>query len=91
MFALPTIEANPRLGLVIAKKRARRAVDRNLVKRLCRECFRQHRGHLDSMDIIIQLAQLGPRQALAEELVELFDKLATTGGVPSARPEREAP
>lgn len=90
VFALPTEGPQPRLGLVIAKKRARRAVDRNLVKRLCRERFRQQRALLAPMDIVIQLAQFAPRQALADDLAELFDKLALTGGDPSARPERAA-
>lgn len=88
VFALPTEQLGPRLGLVIAKKRARRAVDRNLVKRLCRERFRQQRSELASMDIVIQLAQFAPREALADDLAELFDKLTKTGGDPSARPEQ---
>lgn len=87
MFVLPTQGPEPRLGLVVAKKRARRAVDRNLVKRLCRERFRQQRTQLPPMDIVIQLAQFAPRQALADDLAHLFDKLATTGGDPSARPQ----
>ena len=42
-----------RLGLAIAKKRARRAVDRNRLKRIVRESFRQHQAMLSGFDIIV--------------------------------------
>ena len=47
-----------RLGLVIAKKNIRRAVDRNRVKRIARESFRHHRAELDHLDIVV-LARKG--------------------------------
>ena len=47
-----------RLGLVIAKKNIRRAVDRNRVKRIARESFRHHRAELDHLDIVV-LARRG--------------------------------
>ena len=43
----------PRLGLVISKKSCRLAVQRNRVKRLVRESFRQHQGSLTGLDIIV--------------------------------------
>lgn len=42
-----------RLGLAIAKKALRRAVDRNRVKRLIRENFRTHQAHLPAVDIVV--------------------------------------
>jgi ribonuclease P protein component len=45
-----------RLGLIIAKRHLRRAVDRNLVKRLVREIFRTRRSELPSCDLIVRLA-----------------------------------
>ena len=42
-----------RLGLAIAKKRVRRAVDRNRIKRIIRESFRQHQSELTGKDIIV--------------------------------------
>ena len=42
-----------RLGLAISKKRARRAVDRNRIKRLVRESFRQHQQLLSGKDIVV--------------------------------------
>jgi len=47
-----------RLGLVIAKKNVRRAVDRNKIKRIARESFRHHRADLDHLDIVV-LARKG--------------------------------
>ncbi len=45
-------QAHPRLGLAIAKKSAKRAVDRNRIKRLLRESFRNKQHQLPPIDII---------------------------------------
>ena len=52
---LATITEQPksRLGLVVAKKKVRRAHERNRVKRLARESFRLHQQQLDDLDIVI--------------------------------------
>lgn len=42
----------PRLGLAISKKSAKRAVDRNRIKRIFRESFRLHQHKLPNVDII---------------------------------------
>lgn len=42
-----------RLGLAIAKKRVRRATERNRLKRLVRESFRQARTGLPDVDIVV--------------------------------------
>jgi ribonuclease P protein component len=42
-----------RLGLAISRKCARRAVDRQRIKRLVRESFRQHRQELAHVDIVV--------------------------------------
>lgn len=44
---------SPRLGLAIAKRRARRAVDRNRIKRLVRESFRCYADYLPGVDIVV--------------------------------------
>ncbi|TVP92212.1 MAG: ribonuclease P protein component [Pseudomonadaceae bacterium] len=49
---------HPRLGLVIAKKHVRHAVDRNKIKRIARESFRHHQDLLGTLDIVI-LARKG--------------------------------
>ena len=42
-----------RLGLAIAKKRAKRAVDRNRIKRVARESFRSHQQQLNGCELVI--------------------------------------
>ncbi|QQD18295.1 ribonuclease P protein component [Spongiibacter nanhainus] len=49
---------HPRLGLVIAKRNVRLAVERNRVKRVVRETFRQQQHHLVGIDVIV-LARRG--------------------------------
>lgn len=55
MSAVPA--ASARLGLVIAKKLARRAVQRNLLKRVAREVFRHARHELPHFDLVLRLAK----------------------------------
>jgi len=43
---------HPRLGLAISKKCAKRAVDRNRIKRIFRESFRLNQHKLPNVDII---------------------------------------
>lgn len=46
-------QPNSRLGIVVAKKKVRRAHERNRVKRLARESFRLHQMQLDALDIVV--------------------------------------
>ena len=67
-----------RLGLVVAKRFLRRSVDRNLVKRLARENFRQLRPRLRSNDFVLRLATKPKpleRQVLASEIQRLLSKM----------------
>jgi len=50
LLAIPSHSS--RLGLVVAKKHARHAVQRNRLKRLLRESFRHHQHELKDLDII---------------------------------------
>jgi len=43
----------PRLGLAISKKHCRRATERNRIKRIIRESFRQHQAVLGGLDIVV--------------------------------------
>jgi len=66
-----------RLGIVVAKKNVRRAVDRNRIKRLTREYFRQQIApHSCSMDYVV-LARPGTsnldNKSLRVSLKSLFD------------------
>ena len=42
-----------RFGLAISKKQYKRAVDRNLFKRIARETFRNNQDDLESIDFVI--------------------------------------
>jgi ribonuclease P protein component len=45
--------SGPRLGLAIAKRVARRAVDRNRIRRIAREAFRQRRHLMRPVDFVV--------------------------------------
>jgi len=69
---------NARLGVVVAKKLLKRAVDRNKVKRVIREQFRCCRPALPSVDLIVRLAAkpaILDKKQLADEFLELVRKL----------------
>jgi ribonuclease P protein component len=53
----PNEGGGARLGLVIAKKLARRSVLRNLLKRVGREAFRHSRAELPAFDLVLRLAK----------------------------------
>lgn len=63
LYGRPTGEA-ARLGLVIGKKYAPRAVTRNAVRRLAREAFRMRRPELAGWDILVRLHLKFDRKAL---------------------------
>lgn len=54
--------SGPRLGLSIAARVIGGAVQRNRIKRLVRESFRQHRHELPAVDIVVN-ARAGARTA----------------------------
>ena len=73
-----------RLGLAIPKKNAKRAIDRNRIKRLVRETFRNALS-MDTYDIVVKLhTQIGKktrkklreseRRLIRQELSEFFNK-----------------
>ena len=64
-------ESAARLGLVVAKKNLKRAVDRNRFKRLVREQFRQMQHQLGGLDIVI-LARRGSEPLLYGKLDDIL-------------------
>jgi ribonuclease P protein component len=74
----PSGLATARMGVVVAKKLARRAVLRNLVKRISREVFRTRRGRLPRLDLVIRLsapAAAATRAELRDDLLALLGRL----------------
>jgi len=51
------IQKTAKLGLVVAKKNLKRAVDRNQFKRVIRESFRHHQHALKGLNIIVLTRQ----------------------------------
>jgi len=54
----------PRLGLIVAKRHAKRAVTRNAIKRVLREAFRHQQQSLPPRDYIFRLHSSIPPQSL---------------------------
>ena len=74
----------PRLGLVIGKRVAPRAVDRNRMRRIVRESFRLHAAELAAFDIVVMqrqrlaVDQLPPIRALLEQAWQRLQKQSLT-------------
>ncbi len=54
-------QAQARLGIVVGKKFAPRAAERNLVKRMVRELFRSRQAQLAGRDVLLRLQSKFPR------------------------------
>lgn len=54
VFVANTLQ-HPRLGLAVAKRQAKLAVERNRVKRNLRESFRDHAAGLPAVDCVVYL------------------------------------
>ncbi len=74
LIACPSDQENPRLGLAISKKICKRAVDRNLFKRIARETFRQNRDNFDLLDFVVMIKKTPntDNQALVSDLLSLL-------------------
>ena len=76
MLASPNTLGHPRLGMAISRKVARTAVARNRIKRAVRESFRQHRGRLHDLDIVV-LGRNGVADRTGRELAAALESLWT--------------
>lgn len=79
LLAVDNSQSHSRLGLIVAKKNVRFAVDRNRLKRLTRESFRLNQTVLPHVDIVI-LARRGSselsNEVLFQHLKQLWRRLA---------------
>lgn len=85
LLAAPSAENRPRVGLAIAKKRAKRAVDRNKLKRIIRESWRlncQHYGNLDVVVMIKPGAHKNDNQVLRDKLARHWTRLERRANAP---------
>ncbi|WP_445082808.1 ribonuclease P protein component [Candidatus Vallotiella sp. (ex Adelges kitamiensis)] len=75
LYHRPT-EQGARLGVVVSKRQAHRAVTRNLVKRLVREAFRLRCLELTGWDVLIRLSRkIDPAYFLSSGSVALTQVL----------------
>jgi len=72
---MPNMRAQTRIGFVVAKRVAKRAVDRNYMRRVMREyCRRLHAGQ-PAADVVIQVHKTFAHQdygRVTQELMMLF-------------------
>lgn len=81
---MPNTLGFARIGLVVGKKIARRAVQRNYMKRTLRELFRQQQSSLGGMDILIRPVKAytcGDFSTIQSELSLLLNKLRLRSGI----------
>jgi len=71
LLAVRNAHGHPRLGLAIAKKVMKRAVDRNAIKRTVRESFRLHPEMIADLDIVV----LAKKDVLSAEPAQLKESL----------------
>jgi len=71
--------SDPRLGIIVAKKHVKLAVQRNRIKRLLRESFRCKRHSLPKIDMVILAKKSADKldsAVCAEEIQYLWRKLS---------------
>jgi ribonuclease P protein component len=76
----PNQQSHARLGIIVAKRYLKLAVDRNRLRRIIRESFRQHKETLKGLDIIVLLRSectpLGDRKALRRDIDHLWQSVS---------------
>lgn len=78
LFGRPNGLANARIGLVVSRKVAKQAVQRNYMKRVVREFFRHNRSNYSGIDIVVRVRQRfgrDTRPAALAELASMIHKL----------------
>lgn len=68
-----TEQPNSRLGIVVAKKKVRRAHERNRIKRLTRESFRLHQPNFGSDIDVVVMPKVGIETITNAELYQQLD------------------
>lgn len=76
----PNTLAHARLGIVVGKKIAKRAVARNYMRRVLREWFRLNREQIGAQDLVMRVQKAfrrNDRAAVDQELQQLLLRLKT--------------
>jgi ribonuclease P protein component len=74
MYFMPNSLGYPRLGIVVSKKTARRAVARNYMRRVLREWFRLNREKMCGLDVVVKVQKAFVRDdfMLTQEELQRF-------------------
>lgn len=86
LLAAPSAENRPRVGLAIAKKRAKRAVDRNKLKRVIRESWRLNCQDYDNLDVVVMIkpgAHKHENKVLRDKLARHWTRLERRAAAPT--------
>src|SRR5436190_21971861 len=78
---IPNQKTHARLGIIIAKRHVKLAVDRNHLRRIIRESFRHHKQALKGLDIVILMrSKWSPlnNQALRDDVDYLWQKFTAS-------------
>ena len=77
VFFVRNEENNARLGIIASKKTLPSATDRNSIKRIIRETFRQHNIKARKVDLVVMVRAAYPQEinAKAKSLEMLFSKI----------------
>jgi ribonuclease P protein component len=75
VYAASSVGCCARLGLIIGKRQAKRAVDRNRIKRALRESFRTRYRVLPPLDIVVQLVDSADTTSLTADARALWPML----------------
>ena len=73
-IALPNQNTQSRIGFVFAKKHVKHAVQRNLIRRICREHFRLASHRFEHKDIVV-LARKGAADLDREQIHKIVTKM----------------
>ncbi len=81
VLAYPNQRAYARLGVIVAKRVVRRAVDRSSIRRFVRECFRNQQQALVGFDMVVLIRSIPPstgqfsyRDCLSKQWKEVIEK-----------------
>lgn len=74
----PNVLNHPRLGLIVAKKTAKLAVNRNYMRRVLRELFRLNQHQIPALDLVVQVQKTFKKtdfMLIKQEFEQLMQKL----------------
>lgn len=80
IYSRPNAVGFARLALVVPKKLAPRAVDRNRIRRVAREAFRLQQEQLVGLDLVVRLVRpCGDEPVSGAELLPLLERCTHAG------------